>query len=38
MGDEKRAWTYYRVANGDTELMEAQKNELLRHARALAVK
>ncbi|OLN32906.1 recombinase family protein [Desulfosporosinus metallidurans] len=38
MGDEKRAWTYYRVANGDPELMEAQRNELLRHAKSLGYK
>jgi len=38
MEDEKRAWIYYRVANGDPELMEAQKNELLRHAKSLGCK
>ncbi|OLN26414.1 recombinase family protein [Desulfosporosinus metallidurans] len=30
MGDERRVWIYYRVANGDPELMEAQRNDLLR--------
>ena len=35
MGDEKRVWIYCRVANGDPELMEAQRNELLHHAKSL---
>ena len=38
MEDEKRIWIYYRVANGDPELMEAQRNELLRHAKSLGYK
>ena len=38
MGNEKRVWIYYRVANGDPELMEAQRNELLRHAKSLGYK
>lgn len=35
MEDKKRAWLYYRVANGDPESMEAQRNELLRHAKSI---
>lgn len=38
MEDEKRVWIYYRVANADPELLEAQRNELLRHAKSLSYK
>ena len=35
MQSNKRAWLYCRIANGDPELMENQKNELLRHAKSI---
>lgn len=35
MESKKRAWLYCRVASGDSELMENQRNELLRHAKSI---
>lgn len=32
MEDKKRAWIYCRIANGDPESMEAQRNELAAYA------
>lgn len=35
MENTKRAWLYCRVANGNLESMEAQRNELLRHVKSI---